>query len=57
MKCAQCGSRMNHHADKLVSDGFDSLGEHCKPIIEAYSCPHCGFNAVRESTSQAAGLE
>jgi hypothetical protein len=38
---------MNHHADKLLLDGFESEGDAGSQLIEGHSCPHCGTNASR----------
>lgn len=47
MKCPNCGHAMNHHADKLLLDGFESEADAGSQLIEGYSCPHCGANASR----------
>jgi hypothetical protein len=44
MKCPSCGYTMNHHAEKVLLEGFES-DEIAARIVEAYSCPHCGTNA------------
>ena len=51
MKCPDCGTEMNHHADKLdygaapdeASDAADEAGV----VIEAHTCPDCGRTATR----------
>jgi len=48
MKCPQCGQAMNHHANKIVLDSFDADDGYRDEVAEAFSCPHCGFNAARE---------
>lgn len=47
MKCPNCGHTMNHHADKLLLDGLATNDDAGSPLIEAYSCPHCGMNASK----------
>jgi hypothetical protein len=36
---------MNHHADKLLLDTFETEPGADSQLIKAYSCPHCGANA------------
>jgi predicted RNA-binding Zn-ribbon protein involved in translation (DUF1610 family) len=47
MKCPNCGYALNHHANKLPSDAVEPNADTGSPLIEAYSCPHCGMNASR----------
>jgi len=49
MTCPRCGHTMNHHANKLVMEGLDIADEGGDVGVEAFSCPHCGFNAARDS--------
>jgi uncharacterized protein with PIN domain len=51
MKCPDCGAEMNHHADKLVSEG---AGEEGDVMLEAHACPGCGRTATREKHDAAA---
>lgn len=45
MICKMCGAEMNHHADKLMhGEGSHATVEQ---IIEAHSCPGCGYNDSR----------
>jgi len=51
MKCPECGSEMNHHADKIdysstaVPDAINvDLGE---IVTEIHTCPECGRVAAR----------
>jgi len=43
MRCANCGSDMNHHADKVISR--DPLDE--ESILEIHTCPKCGQTDTR----------
>ncbi len=47
MNCPQCGQTMNHHADKILLDGFDAADGLHVQLIESYSCPNCGANESR----------
>jgi ribosomal protein S27AE len=51
MTCPKCGSKMNHHADKLVR-GSDSplprMDERLDGFLEEFhACPNCGAVASR----------
>ena len=50
MKCPDCGTEMNHHADKLdygaEADEAADTGEG-GVVIEAHACPACGRAAAR----------
>jgi hypothetical protein len=46
MKCPNCGHPMNHHADKLLLYDDPNL-DAASPLLESYSCPHCGANDAR----------
>ncbi len=52
MKCPNCGHAMNHHGDKLLLDEVEPAGVDDTPLVEAYSCPHCGTNAGRTVNSE-----
>lgn len=51
MTCADCGTEMNHHADKLdygvVPDEAPDAAEGEGVVIEAHTCPDCGRTATR----------
>lgn len=47
MKCPNCGHAMNHHADKLFLEAFDSDNDNSSQLVEAYSCPYCGANSAK----------
>ena len=54
MRCPECGSEMNHHADKLVvpSDPADQAA--IDPVLggiveERHACPVCGAGASRRA--------
>jgi ribosomal protein S27AE len=49
MICPNCGSEMNHHADKLVladASGL-KLESSDEVIFQFHACPACGVSAVR----------
>jgi ribosomal protein S27AE len=54
MICPDCGTQMNHHANKIVCGASGerpgpsnlSAGEY---LQELHSCPKCGANASRVS--------
>ncbi|MBV9924229.1 MAG: hypothetical protein JOZ96_04245 [Acidobacteria bacterium] len=51
LNCPDCGTQMNHHADKpdrgaaAADDSPDAAEDF--PVIEAHSCPACGRTATR----------
>lgn len=52
MICSECGSEMNHHADKLVYSIEQSVTAKSDPslgglIEETHNCPGCGAIASR----------
>ena len=51
MRCADCGTEMNHHADKLVygaaPDEAPGAADEAGVVIEAHACPDCGRTATR----------
>ena len=52
MPCSDCGSEMNHHADKIdYSAGAaepDSIDEELGGVVgEIHTCPECGKTALR----------
>jgi predicted RNA-binding Zn-ribbon protein involved in translation (DUF1610 family) len=51
MKCPACGSRMNHHADKVIYGGLDD-GVFPGNIEELHQCPACGEAASRPEGSR-----
>lgn len=52
MICKVCGWKMNHHGDKAIygepNSGSATLVEQ---IVEAHTCPNCGFNDSRMAAS------
>ena len=54
MICPNCGTKMNHHSDKLVcANGLeqpDAIDPTFGAIVEQfYSCPKCGGSASRHA--------
>ena len=54
--CAQCGARMNHHADKVLyfnetNVGGSTLATAGEFIEEFHACPNCGAEASRPAVS------
>lgn len=53
MTCPDCGTGMNHHADKLVygatvGESSDAPDESdAGAVVEAHTCPDCGRTATR----------
>jgi len=52
MICAKCGSKMNHHADKLIYSTERNVAAKSDPslgglIEETHNCPGCGAIASR----------
>jgi len=46
LMCPECGTEMNHHADKLIYEG--NLRPDLGGVIqELYRCPACGAGASR----------
>ncbi|MET0649402.1 MAG: hypothetical protein ABW208_22560 [Pyrinomonadaceae bacterium] len=53
MKCPDCGSEMNHHADKIDYDAApESEAEAAEVVIEAHTCPDCGRTATRTARAE-----
>ena len=52
MKCPECGAEMNHHADKLDYGAAPESGTDVEAgvVIEAHTCPHCGYSATRPAS-------
>jgi hypothetical protein len=42
---------MNHHASKMLLNSTDTP-DNAADVIEAYSCPHCGWNGARYSEEE-----
>ena len=57
MTCPDCGTEMNHHADKLDygATAGDSSEASDEPdgavVIEAHTCPGCGHAETRPAAS------
>ena len=52
MKCSDCGSEMNHHADKIDYSGGvagpDAADAELGGVVaEVHTCPGCGKTALR----------
>ena len=56
LNCPDCGTRMNHHADKpdrgAAADDPSDTAEGF-PVIEAHTCPACGRTATRIAQAES----
>ena len=54
MRCPECGTEMNHHADKLVEPTDRADEAVIDPALggiveEVHTCPACGTEAARRT--------
>lgn len=54
MKCPDCGTEMNHHADKLVDPSTREEAAGADPALgglvhEVFTCPKCGRTEARRA--------
>ncbi|HEV2761441.1 MAG TPA: hypothetical protein VGV38_00505 [Pyrinomonadaceae bacterium] len=53
MQCPDCGTQMNHHANKLdyTAAPFDEEAASAGVVVEAHTCRDCGRTETRPSSA------